>query len=502
MLARAWSSARAARAGLLVIAVLALWLRARGLHRGLIYPDGYDYLLMARGIAAHLTPTLQLGHGGALFVPSVDAALKPLFPALVALLSGIWGGTRAAADAVTAVAGAATVVLASVLAARLTGSRAAGVVAAAAALASPALAYWSGFVGPDPMAEALALAAALAAVSRRPTTAGVLAALCALTRPEWLLVVAGVGVAGLSLPAWRGFAQRALVTAAFVLAAVLALLRPPIALPAGGLALFLGALAAGAALQLGAAWAARDRRRATVVAGAVLALILAAALSGRAPAARGLLNDEWPVLALAAFGLLWACWNGRGAAALALLGAAVVLGATYTYRNPGSERYLAQLLPLAAVAAGLTASRLSGAWIPRAVPRPGLGLAGALLVLAVLVAQPTPVPATDTFAAVAGSFARAPAGTLVSAAPDAYGFLLPERTQQPLRTGARGLILLDGAQRLYDPGVSARGAVIARFAAPYGFERPDGTIDTGPDVLVRGVVISVTTAERVRLTTG
>ena len=30
-------------------------------HRGLLYPDGYQYLLMARGIAEHLRPTMVLG---------------------------------------------------------------------------------------------------------------------------------------------------------------------------------------------------------------------------------------------------------------------------------------------------------------------------------------------------------------------------------------------------------------------------------------------------------
>ena len=35
--------------------------------------------------------------------------------------------------------------------------------------------------------------------------------------------------------------------------------------------------------------------------------------------------------------------------------------------------------------------------------------------------------------------AGAPAGTLVTAAPDAYGFLLPERPIRRLRVGAEGL---------------------------------------------------------------
>jgi len=57
-----------------------------------------------------------------------------------------------------------------------------------------------------------------------------------------------------------------------------------------------------------------------------------------------------------------------------------------------------------------------------------------------------------------------------------------------LRAGERGLILLDGAQRLYAPDLAARGRVIATFDQVM-FTRPDGTIDRGGIELVRGVVI-------------
>jgi hypothetical protein len=486
----AWGCVLAAVGG------LALVVRARGLHAGLIYPDGYDYLLMARGIAAHLTPTVQLGPGGATFVPSVDAALKPLFPALVALLSSLGAPLRSAADAVAAVAGAATVVLAGALAARLTGSRTAAAVAAAAALVSPALAFWSGFTGPDSLAQALALATALAVAYERATLAGVLGALCASSRPEWLLVFAGLGLAGLCTPSTRAAAGRALTAGAFVLAAVLVAFRPPIAVAQGGVTLALAALAAGVLLQLGAAWAARSSRRAVPVAAVALGSLLALALSGRVPAARSLLGEQWPLLALAAIGIVRECARGRGRAALILLAAAILLGATYAYRNPGSGRYFAELLPLACVAAGFAAApaaaRSERAGLrARAAAWPGLAAAG--IVLGVLVAQPAPPIARDTFAGLARRLSAAPAGALVSAAPDAYGYLLPGRPELPLRVGTRGLILLDAAQRLYDPGLSARGEVIARFAAPSGFERPDGTIDAAPDVLVRGVVTALRT---------
>jgi hypothetical protein len=111
------------------------------------------------------------------------------------------------------------------------------------------------------------------------------------------------------------------------------------------------------------------------------------------------------------------------------------------------------------------------------------------IALVALAADPRPRLATDTFATLAGPLSRAPAGTLVSAAPDAYGYLLPDRAQRTLRAGARGLILLDAAQRAYAPGLTACGTVVATLAAPAGFTRPDGTLDAAPAVLVHGEAV-------------
>jgi hypothetical protein len=62
----------------------ALALRLAQHHDALLYPDGYQYLLMARGIAEHFEPTTVLGPGGDTFVPSPDAAAKPVYPLVVA----------------------------------------------------------------------------------------------------------------------------------------------------------------------------------------------------------------------------------------------------------------------------------------------------------------------------------------------------------------------------------------------------------------------------------
>jgi hypothetical protein len=468
------------------LAVAALVLRLHQRQPGLLYPDGYQYLLMARGIAGHLQPTVQLGHGGELFVPSVDAALKPLFPALVAAFSWM-AGARAAADALTALAASATVVLAALLAGRLTGSRAGAGLAALAALSSPALGYWSGFAGPDPLAEALALATALALCHRRATTAGVLGALCAASRPEWAIVLCAAGLAGLARTPTRARAGRALLSGAFTLAAVLLLLRPPLAMPTGGAGALLGALAAGTALQLLVPWIAATPRRATLAAATTMLAFALAALAGHAPALAALARAEWPLFLLAGWGALSACATGRGRPLAHLLAALALLGAIYGYRNPGSARYFADLLPLLSVAAGYAAVGFP-ARATRRVRRSLPALALALAALTAIVAPAPPRLASDTFATLAARLAQAPPGTLVSEAPDAYGFLLPGRPQVGLRPGAHGLILLDGAQRAYDPGLTARGVVVARLPVPGGFERPDGRLDVGDAVLVRGVV--------------
>lgn len=62
------------------------------------------------------------------------------------------------------------------------------------------------------------------------------------------------------------------------------------------------------------------------------------------------------------------------------------------------------------------------------------------------------------------------------------------RSVRMLRQGERGLILLDGAQRLYAPELGARGTVIATFDQAM-FTRPDGTVDRGGIELVRRGVV-------------
>ena len=401
-------------AALVPAAVATRALQARG---ALLYPDGYQYLLMAKGIAAHGRPIVTLGDGGDTWLPSADASVKPLFPALVALLHLLGLPLRLAAEAVTAAAGAAVCVLVGALVARLTGSGRAALAAGVLCVASPALGHWVSFSGPDPLAQALALGAALAFIDRRPALAGVLAGLCVTTRPEYALLVLPLCLLSLR------FATAACAGVAIVLVAV----RPPLALNAAS------------------------------------ATVAAVAPHGFT----SLLHSDWPLLVLGAAGL--ACAPRRQA--VVVVAAASALGAVYTLKDPGSARYFAALVPLACVAAGYAIARKPGPLVA----------AGAAAFALFLPRAPEPPP--DAFRAVAAHLrGTAP---LYTAAPEAYALML-HRPIRFLRTGARGLILLDGVQRAYEPELAVRGQPLQRITPASGFVRPDGTIDAAPVMLVRG----------------
>jgi hypothetical protein len=422
-------------------------MRADGLHAGLLYPDGYDYLLMARGIAAHLQPTLQLGPGGMLFSPPLDAALKPVFPAMVALLSAFLP-LRSAADLLTVVGGGATVVLTGLVCLRLTRSQLAGLGAAVLALLSPALGFWSGFTGPDALAPALALATLLLALDEQPAAAGVIGALCVATRPEWLLAAAVLAGGGLLRRDTRSSAVRALIAGAFSLALIVGVLRPPL----------------GAHLGLHSAAGA----------GAVLG----------AGAAHALLRDDWPLLGLACVGLVIALRGQLRREGGLLLAVLAVLTTAYLMKNPGSERYLSQLVPLLCVCAGIAMSALP--------LRPGIATAALAAAASIWLTTGEPLLGSDPFGAVASRLRALGPATIVTAAPEAYGYLLPHARIEPMRPGVSGLVVLDGAQRAYAPARAAAGRTLAAVTPKDGFERPDGTLDYAPARLVRGVV-TVTT---------
>jgi hypothetical protein len=448
-------------------------------HDSLLYPDGYQYLFMARGIAEHLEPTTVLGPGGDTFVPSPDAAAKPVYPLAVAGAHVFGVSWLTAASLVTAAAAAAVVVLAALLAAVVGRSAWAGAAAGLLLLASPSLGFWSGFSGPDPVAQALALAAALGFVYRRPVVGGALAGLAIATRPELALVALAAAAVALRRADTRADVRRAVPATAVSLALVFGTLRPPVALPDLELVV-LAVIALGCLLVVAFAPAAMARY--AVVAALGVATVVVVGSSGVAE----LWRHDWPLLALAAVGLLVLAWNERGRpTAGVLVGCVLLLGAVYAVKNPALERYFALLLPCAALLVGIAVARAPA----RARP-----LALGVIALAVTVGFLRPIPGSrdyDAFASIAERVEPSlpTSAVLVTAAPDAYGFLLPEHAVREMRPGARGAILLDPAQRLYAPGLRAKGEVVLRVVDEVAFARPDGELDASPAVLVRGDVV-------------
>jgi hypothetical protein len=453
VLRRAWFPVVLLGVGLAVRAV-----QARG---ALFYPDGYQYLLMARGIAEHLRPVLELGQGGDVFVPNADASAKPLFPALIAFVHATGPSWRTAAEAVSVGGGGVAVAMCGLVGARISGSRVAGAAAALLLLLAPAARHWAAFTSPDPLGQALALGAVLAVLSARPRLAGVLAGLAACARPELGVLLLAAGAAFAIQPARRAEALRFVSAGCLAVAAVVIVLRPPLAFQP---ILLVGGAAALAFAGLGVL----AKPRVAVLAG--LGTVVAASL--RSPALVDLAtHGSAPVLALGVAGIV-VTWRTRQAASLAAM--AGVLALLYAAKNGGNDRYAAELLPLAALGASL-------AFTGVARPRIALAAAATAVTVLALAAVPAP-PARDAFVTVAKQLPGSNR-PLVTAAADAYGFLLYPRPVRWLRPGARGLVLLDGAARAYEPGAKVRGPVIARFGTGYGFLRPDGRIDRRPALL-------------------
>jgi len=462
-------------AGILAAVLLGI-VRLRAMHPGLLYPDGYQYLVMARGIGEHLHPVATLGPGGDTLAPSADAAAKPLFPGLIALGESLGLSPIDAARSVSAIAAAAVAPLAGLVALRLGASRAGAVLTAALCLASPALGFWLGFPGSEALAEALALAATLALLYDRPVAGGVLAALAVTARPELVTLALA---AALAAAASRPLRHRAVVASSAGLATialVVGMLRPPLSTQT--LALLAGAGAMGCATAASLVLAGRLSRRAGVGVLATAAALLAAGIA-TVGAWRTLAGSDWALLVLAVAGIAAAAGsNALRTRSLRILALTVPLALVYWWKNPDSVRYAALLLPSLAVVAGLGLGRV----------RPVLLAGAAALALACALQGSVPSVGPDAFPGIASRLEHAPPGPLVTAAPDAYGALLPDRAVRVLRPGATGLVVVDGPARLYEPGLRVAGRLLATIPAGPGFLRPDGSVDDEPVLLYRGTV--------------
>ena len=469
-----------------VLATLALFpvalaLRLHQHHSALLYPDGYQYLLMARGIGEHLEPTTVLGPGGDAFVPNADAAVKPVFPVAVALVHAVGVSWIDAATLVTVVAAAWVATAAALLVRRLSGSTAAGLAAGVLVLASPSIAFWSGFSGPDPLAVALALSAALAFAHGRAGLGGVLTGLAVATRPELVLLAFAAGVLALGDGRARGQLRRAGPAALLTASLVFVALRTAVTVTDWKLASLVPIALVVLALVVRAP-------RGLLLYGAVAALAVVALVIVGRPGPATLWEVDRPLLVLAALALVVLLRDReRRPGALVVLGAVLLLGAVYLVKNPTLARYFALLLPAAALLAGLAVGAL-----PSRFRAAGVAAVAAVAALGLL----NPVPGSrdhDMFPVVASGIEERLLGAeqpLVTAAPDAYGFWLPEHGVRRMRPGARGAILLDAAQRLYEPGLTADGTVVARLGGAIAFARPDLEIDADPAILVSGRVVA------------
>jgi hypothetical protein len=265
-------------------------------------------------------------------------------------------------------------------------------------------------------------------------------------------------------------------------ALVYGLLRAPVSVSDWRLAWLAPVLAVaiGLALVVPTGWL----RYAAVAAAGLVAIAVAIE-----PGPVALWHNDWPLLLAGAAGLVVLLERGRANHPAALTAVAIVLllGSVYLVKNPGLVRYFSLLLPAAAVLAGLALSALS--------PRERVAALPAIAVVAA-IGWLQPVPGNrdfDMFPMVARGIASTlESGNqepLVTAAPDAYGFWLPRQPVRGMRPGARGAVLLDAAQRLYEPRLTARGRAVARVSDDIAFARPDLEIDAGPAVLVLGHVV-------------
>jgi hypothetical protein len=455
--------------------------RLKRLDGGLLYPDGYQYLLMAKGIARNGRAMLDTGAGGNVLLPNADAALKPLQPLLMAVGHHLGLGWLESARLVTALAGAAVVVLVAVIARRLTGSDMLAAAAAAICLASPTLTWWAGFVGPDMLAPALALAALLAAREGRPRLAGCLAALAAATRPEYLLASIAALI-GAALGGQRRAAAQALPAAALTLAVVIGMTRPPISAPSstelvqGVVGCLIGGVGYALMPQL-----SEHHQLVRICAATVIALAALATLAGRAEGLRQLVGDQPLIVAVVIIGTVLALSSADRTFALRLLVLVGLVAGIYWQKNPNLDRYLIQLLPFLVIIAACGLRRMKPQQLMLAMI--------AAAVLLTIVAHPAAAPrTTDSFRTI-GAQLTATGQPLISASPDAYSFWLPDRPQQQLQIGSHGLILLDATARAYLPHLHVCGQTLAVFDSGPGFSASGG-IDDRPARLIQGTARS------------
>lgn len=473
---------------LALIALAGAIVRALTLQPGLLIPDGYQYLLMARGIGEHLRPITTLGPAGSEWAPNADAAWKPLYPALIAVGDLVGLTPRASAELWVVLAGGGLCLCAGGVVWRCTRHTIAAAAGAGAIALSEPLVHWHGFLGPDALAPSLAAGAAERALARRPLAAGALGALAALARPEWGIVVGVLGVGALARTDTRREGARALLAAAGVYGAVMALLRPPLA-PSSARDVALGILAvaiAGVVFGL-AVDPARGRVRTLATGAGLLALVAGAGIAIGQSRLSGLgdLARAEPVLVAA--GIAGAVFLARrpdtrwfATSAGAML---AILGAAYLTKNPDSERYLSMCIPVCAVIAAVAIGHL-GAVRARALA--AAGLLGALALTSTLLA-PERLRGADPGPQIAAALPRT-STPLIVATPEAISVARPDLSLHPYAAGARGTIISDPISRDFADEFRLDGTITRRIPLVMAVRRRDGALDAQGVVVIEGVV--------------
>jgi hypothetical protein len=168
--------------------------------------------------------------------------------------------------------------------------------------------------------------------------------------------------------------------------------------------------------------------------------------------------------------------TGRSRPTAVAVVAAGALALVFETRSGTSSRYMAELVPLAAIVAALGLRRAPGVVA---------AITAAACLGALALAHPAPAPGPDMFGAVARELPRS-SQPISTSAPDAYGFLLYPRSVRALEPGSRGLLLVDATTRAYEPGTRTRGRTVARLEPGNGFVDPNGMIDLAPALLIMG----------------
>lgn len=441
---------------------------------------------MARGIGEHLRPVTQLGPEGAHWLPNADASWKPLFPALVALGDALGLAPLSTAQLIIALSSALLVVASGAIVWLYGRSVWATLVTLALVALSPSVRHWQAFIGPDALAPALALSAAALALAGQPIACGLLVGLAAGARPEWGVVALVLLIAAIMLPRHRRAALRALGAAAGSYLTLLLLLWPPIEIGAVQLLIGLGSVTAiGIALGIAIAW---DGTWSRVVIGGAVGLALAAGIACAIAQERlhglALLVRDDPWIVLAALALALGIWNHRTRrVSLAAAAALLVLVVVYLTKNPGSERYLSQLVAPAAVVVGIAVSGL-----PRRL-QPAIAAGAVVLALGGAVLAPAHLRGPDPLLPIAVALPKS-TSLLIVGQPEGISFYRPDLSLTPYVIGARGLIVSDPIARDYAPSVGVEGTVVKTIPLDFAVRHRNGSLDLQEIRITRGRLVA------------